>query len=102
MNHFLLIHVVLANLHLTVLHIISFRCDRIISFGKGMKVLSYRRTEHRISDHRPVAATYMVEVEVFCPKRLQKALSYTDAEIEHDESVVGMSKLGSGQASNLH
>ncbi|KAK1403876.1 type IV inositol polyphosphate 5-phosphatase 3 [Heracleum sosnowskyi] len=62
-------------------------CDRIISFGKGMKLLSYRRTEHRISDHRPVAATYMVEVEVFCPKRLQKALSYTDAEIENDRSV---------------
>lgn len=73
-----------------------------------MKLLSYRRTEHRISDHRPVAATYMVEVEVFCPKRLQKALSYTDAEIIHEESVAnmefngGMNKLGSGQASNLH
>ncbi|KAL8132982.1 hypothetical protein AgCh_008447 [Apium graveolens] len=84
-------------------------CDRVISFGKGMKLISYRRTEHRISDHRPVAATYMAEVEVFCPKRLQKALSYTDAEIEHDESVAAMafdgtgtSKLGSGQASNLH
>uniref|UniRef100_A0A166BNT3 Inositol polyphosphate-related phosphatase domain-containing protein n=1 Tax=Daucus carota subsp. sativus TaxID=79200 RepID=A0A166BNT3_DAUCS len=62
-------------------------CDRIISYGKGMKLISYRRSEHRISDHRPVAATYVVEVEVFCPKRLQKALSYTDAEIEHDEAV---------------
>lgn len=35
-----------------------------------------------MSDHRPVSATYMVEVEVFSSKKLQRALTFTDAEIE--------------------
>lgn len=47
-----------------------------------MRLLSYRRSEVKFSDHRPVTATYMVEVEVFSPKRLQRALTFTDAEIE--------------------
>lgn len=59
-------------------------CDRILSFGKGMRLLSYRRTEFKLSDHRPVTAMYMVEVEVFSPKRLQRALTFTDAEIEEE------------------
>lgn len=59
-----------------------------------MKLISYRRTDIRLSDHRPVSASYMVEVEVFSPKRLQKALLYTDAEIEHDEFVAGMGLHG--------
>ncbi|KAJ9166854.1 hypothetical protein P3X46_021550 [Hevea brasiliensis] len=60
-------------------------CDRILSYGKGMRLLNYRRTELKLSDHRPVTATYMVEVEVFCPRKLQRALRYTDAEIENEE-----------------
>ncbi|KAF2297509.1 hypothetical protein GH714_024756 [Hevea brasiliensis] len=60
-------------------------CDRILSYGKGMRLLNYRRTELKLSDHRPVAATYMAEVEVFCPRKLQRALRYTDAEIENEE-----------------
>ncbi|CAH9113249.1 unnamed protein product [Cuscuta epithymum] len=62
-------------------------CDRILSSGKGMRLLSYRRSEIRLSDHRPVAATYMVEVEVFSPRKLQQALAYTNAEIENKEVV---------------
>ncbi|KAE8735050.1 Type I inositol 1,4,5-trisphosphate 5-phosphatase 1 [Hibiscus syriacus] len=60
-------------------------CDRILSYGKGMKQLSYRRTELTLSDHRPVTAIYVTEVEVFCPKKLQRALTYTNAEIENEE-----------------
>ncbi|XWS24904.1 hypothetical protein CRYUN_Cryun27aG0025000 [Craigia yunnanensis] len=60
-------------------------CDRILSYGKGMRQLSYRRTELKLSDHRPVAAIYMAEVEVFCPRKLQRALTYTNAEIENEE-----------------
>lgn len=63
----------------------SFRCDRILSHGKGMRQLSYRRAELDLSDHRPVTATYMAEVEVFSPRRLQRALTLTDAEIEKDD-----------------
>ncbi|KAJ9545814.1 hypothetical protein OSB04_025521 [Centaurea solstitialis] len=59
-------------------------CDRILSFGRGIRQLSYRRTENKLSDHRPVTATYMIEVEVFSPRKLQKALTITNAEIEND------------------
>ncbi|XP_040951229.1 type IV inositol polyphosphate 5-phosphatase 3 isoform X14 [Gossypium hirsutum] len=62
-------------------------CDRILSYGKGLRQLTYRRTELKLSDHRPVTAIYMAEVEVFCPKKLQRALNYTDAEIENEEVV---------------
>lgn len=67
-----------------------FRCDRILSYGKGIKLVSYRRTELMMSDHRPVSATYMVEVEVFSSKKLQRALTFTDAEIEDCQVVSSM------------
>lgn len=65
-------------------------CDRILSYGKGIRQMSYGRAELRLSDHRPVKALYMIEVEVFCPRKLQKALTFTDAEIENDGIVAGM------------
>ncbi|XP_072965399.1 type IV inositol polyphosphate 5-phosphatase 3-like isoform X3 [Typha angustifolia] len=60
-------------------------CDRILSFGKGVKLLNYRRVELKLSDHRPVNAIFMAEVEIFCHRKLQKALTLTDAEIEDGE-----------------
>ncbi|RVW94921.1 Type IV inositol polyphosphate 5-phosphatase 3 [Vitis vinifera] len=38
-------------------------CDRILSYGKGIRLLTYKRSELRFSDHRPVSAAYMAEVE---------------------------------------
>ncbi|KAG8377276.1 hypothetical protein BUALT_Bualt08G0012500 [Buddleja alternifolia] len=67
-------------------------CDRILSFGTGMKLLNYRRSELKLSDHRPVTATYTVEVEVFSPRRLQRALAFTDAEIEEQDIVIHRSR----------
>lgn len=67
-----------------------FRCDRILSYGKGMRLLNYRRNEIKMSDHRPVTATYMAEVEVFSPRKLQRALTLTDAEIENEDVVAEM------------
>lgn len=64
-----------------------FRCDRVLSYGKGMKLLNYRRTELKLSDHRPVTATYIVEVESFSPRKLQRALTFTNAEIENEEAI---------------
>nr|GEY21245.1 type I inositol polyphosphate 5-phosphatase 1-like isoform X1 [Tanacetum cinerariifolium] len=58
-------------------------CDRILSFGNGIRQLSYQRTEDRLSDHRPVSASYMIEVEVLSLRKLQRALTFTDAEIEN-------------------
>uniref|UniRef100_A0ACD5VFN8 Uncharacterized protein n=1 Tax=Avena sativa TaxID=4498 RepID=A0ACD5VFN8_AVESA len=63
-------------------------CDRVLSFGKGLRLLSYGRSELALSDHMPVAATYAAEVEVFCGKKLQRALTLTDAEVARGEVVV--------------
>lgn len=50
-----------------------------------MKQLSYRQVELKFSDHRPVKATYIAEVEVFCTRKLQRALTFTNAEIETED-----------------
>lgn len=55
-----------------------------------MRLLSYRRKELKFSDHRPVTAAYMAEVEVFSSRKLQRALTFTDAEIENEEIVTDM------------
>ncbi|XP_073136837.1 type IV inositol polyphosphate 5-phosphatase 3 isoform X2 [Henckelia pumila] len=60
-------------------------CDRILTFGTGLRQLSYRRSELKLSDHRPVTATFLVEVEVFSQRKLQRALTFTDAEIEEQD-----------------
>jgi len=60
------------------------RCDRVLSYGKGIRLLSYKRSELKLSDHRPVAATFTADVEVFCQRKLQRALTFTDVEIEED------------------
>lgn len=57
-------------------------CDRILSYGKDMKLLKYGRSELSLSDHRPVTAVYLAEVEVFSSKKLQKALTFVDSEID--------------------
>lgn len=62
-------------------------CDRVLSYGKGMRLVHYRRSEQNFSDHRPVTAIYMAEVEVFSARKLQRALTFTDAEIENEELV---------------
>ncbi|KAK9163943.1 hypothetical protein Syun_004845 [Stephania yunnanensis] len=74
-------------------------CDRILSSGKGLRLVNYKRNEIILSDHRPVTAIFMAEVEVFSHKKLLKALTFTDAELEHSgviqdvEFDVGMSSL---------
>ncbi|KAM7507944.1 hypothetical protein LguiA_018397 [Lonicera macranthoides] len=65
-------------------------CDRILRCGNGMRLLSYKRIEYWLSDHRPVTASYMIEVEEFSPRKLQKALTFTDAEIEEEEAFANM------------
>ncbi|KAJ0985574.1 hypothetical protein J5N97_003930 [Dioscorea zingiberensis] len=65
----------------------TYKCDRILSYGKGLRLLTYRSGGLKLSDHRPVTAIFMVEVEVFCPRKLQRALTFTDAELEEEEHV---------------
>ena len=40
------------------------RCDRILWYGKGVKQLTYFRSESKFSDHRPVSALFSTQVEV--------------------------------------
>lgn len=63
-------------------------CDRILSFGKGIKLLGYRRSELKLSDHRPVTAINDVEVEVFSLEKLQRVLTLTNAEIKSIDFLV--------------
>ncbi|XP_020239291.1 type I inositol polyphosphate 5-phosphatase 10 [Cajanus cajan] len=39
-------------------------CDRILWHGRGIRQLCYFRKEFKLSDHRPVCATFIVEAEV--------------------------------------
>lgn len=60
-------------------------CDRILFIGKGINQLSYTRVEKMLSDHRPVNAVFLAEVEIFSRRKLQRALNFTDAELEVEE-----------------
>eukprot|EP01018_Ginkgo_biloba_P005213 Gb_05144 [translate_table: standard] len=49
-------------------------CDRILWYGKGLKQISYAREEFRLSDHRPVKAIYVADVEVLSNRKVKKNL----------------------------
>jgi hypothetical protein len=90
----ILVHVLTVNF---LVHLC--RCDRILSSDKGMRSLSYNTVDNRLSDHRPVTAVYMVDVEVFSSKKLQRALTFTDAEVDdhlsfEEDSASGIYILG--------
>ncbi|XP_020228224.1 type I inositol polyphosphate 5-phosphatase 2 [Cajanus cajan] len=56
-------------------------CDRILWLGKGIRQLEYRRSENKLSDHRPVSSIFSVDVEVFDHRKLQRALNFTSAAV---------------------
>ncbi|KAI0493824.1 hypothetical protein KFK09_023949 [Dendrobium nobile] len=62
-------------------------CDRILSFGRGIRLLGYKRSELKLSDHRPVTATFMVDIEMLSRRKLQRALTFTNAEIEEGDDL---------------
>ncbi|KVI09110.1 Endonuclease/exonuclease/phosphatase [Cynara cardunculus var. scolymus] len=42
----------------------TYKCDRILWYGKGVKQHSYFRSESKFSDHRPVSALFSTQIEV--------------------------------------
>ncbi|XXG66583.1 hypothetical protein AAC387_Pa06g0126 [Persea americana] len=60
-------------------------CDRILWLGKGIKQLFYGRAEYRISDHRPVSSMFLVDVEVFDHRKLQRVLNFTKAKVHPED-----------------
>ncbi|KAK2410201.1 type IV inositol polyphosphate 5-phosphatase [Trifolium repens] len=59
-------------------------CDRILWLGKGIKQHQYQCAENKLSDHRPVSSIFLVDVEVFDHRKLQRALNFTSA-VVHPE-----------------
>eukprot|EP00253_Pinus_taeda_P001128 PITA_01128 len=54
-------------------------CDRILWFGNGFRQLSYTSGECRLSDHRPVTAVFLVDVQVLVSHRqIQKRVVKLD------------------------
>ncbi|XP_039808962.1 type I inositol polyphosphate 5-phosphatase 2 isoform X4 [Panicum virgatum] len=51
-------------------------CDRILWLGKGTKQFSYWSSGLSLSDHRPVGAIFLVEVEVFNQQKLERVLNF--------------------------
>ncbi|MCL7046365.1 hypothetical protein MKW94_017020 [Papaver nudicaule] len=56
-------------------------CDRILWFGKGIRQLSYKRADLKLSDHRPVSSNFVIDVEVFDHRKLRKVLNFTNAQV---------------------
>ncbi|KAK7313986.1 hypothetical protein VNO77_39193 [Canavalia gladiata] len=75
------------------------RCDRILWHGRGIEQISYVRKEFKFSDHRPVCATFMVEVEVMF-RGQKKKLSTCNLQNIHDLiSTTSIDALTSNQQS---
>nr|XP_043638814.1 type I inositol polyphosphate 5-phosphatase 2 isoform X2 [Erigeron canadensis] len=56
-------------------------CDRILWMGKGIRQLCYNQAAIKMSDHRPVSSVFAIEVEVFDPRKLRRALNLTSAAV---------------------
>ncbi|XP_072980107.1 type I inositol polyphosphate 5-phosphatase 5 isoform X1 [Typha angustifolia] len=50
-------------------------CDRILWYGNGIEQLQYIRGESRFSDHRPVCAVFMIQVDLSNGSRGRKGYS---------------------------
>lgn len=62
-------------------------CDRILWFGKGITQHSYDSVDLRMSDHRPIISVFSIEVEVFDPRNLHRALNLTRVAVHPDLTV---------------
>eukprot|EP01018_Ginkgo_biloba_P002043 Gb_02287 [translate_table: standard] len=63
-------------------------CDRILWYGKGLKQLSYERGECRLSDHRPVTAIFLADVEVLSNRKIKKTLGLSAKIMEVEDLII--------------
>ncbi|XP_042477737.1 type I inositol polyphosphate 5-phosphatase 2-like [Macadamia integrifolia] len=61
-------------------------CDRILWSGKGIRQIVYKSAEIRLSDHRPVSSIFLIDVEVFDQRKLQRVLNFSNAAV-HPEVI---------------
>nr|XP_024359315.1 type I inositol polyphosphate 5-phosphatase 8-like isoform X3 [Physcomitrium patens]PNR31685.1 hypothetical protein PHYPA_025807 [Physcomitrium patens] len=60
-------------------------CDRILSHGKGLRQLSYSMVQARLSDHRPVVAKFIAEVEAVNSRNFKKAFKLPISKVNVEE-----------------
>ncbi|RDX88695.1 Type I inositol polyphosphate 5-phosphatase 4, partial [Mucuna pruriens] len=53
----------------------TYKCDRILWYGRGLHQLSYVRGESRFSDHRPVYSIFLAKVESISCNQTKKSSS---------------------------
>ncbi|CAL9045237.1 type I inositol polyphosphate 5-phosphatase 5-like [Musa acuminata AAA Group] len=63
-------------------------CDRILWYGEGIEQLQYFRGESRFSDHRPVCAVFLAQVEASSHGRCRKGYSSVYSRIPRDEMML--------------
>ena len=62
------------------------RCDRILWHGKGLQQLLYKREEIFVSDHRPVIAVFLSEVEVLSENKITRSIYlFKNVKVEIEE-----------------
>ncbi|KAJ0988386.1 hypothetical protein J5N97_006742 [Dioscorea zingiberensis] len=62
-------------------------CDRILWYGDGIEQLQYIRGESRFSDHRPVCAVFMAQVDKSINGRGRKVYSSVGARFHFDVAI---------------
>ncbi|XP_030482943.1 type I inositol polyphosphate 5-phosphatase 4 [Cannabis sativa] len=75
-------------------------CDRILWYGKGVKQLSYFRSESKFSDHRPVSALFSTQIEVVKPNTTRLGLQSIFSTILSSDQI-GKSRDGDQAKSTL-
>ncbi|KAH7435410.1 hypothetical protein KP509_06G063500 [Ceratopteris richardii] len=60
-------------------------CDRILWYGNGLTQTAYVRAEARLSDHRPVFALFLADVEALSRAKLKEFLLLTAAKVQAEE-----------------
>ena len=53
-------------------YLCTSRCDRILYHGRGLRQLSYLMVEAKLSDHRPVIARFIADVEAVSRRKVRK------------------------------
>ena len=73
----------------------TYRCDRILFHGKGLRQLSYVMVEAKLSDHRPVSTRFIADVESVSGRKLRKACRLSsDAKVNVEELLLRTIPVG--------
>ncbi|KAF3945684.1 hypothetical protein CMV_027961 [Castanea mollissima] len=63
----------------------QLECDRILRFGKGIKQVSYKRADIRLSDHRPNLSRGLQIIVASCKVVSCLIIGFQDAINQHHQ-----------------